>query len=49
MRVGLVCPYDWSTPGGVQVHVRDLAVALQRLGHEVSVLVPCEDDADLPD
>ncbi|MBI1377125.1 MAG: glycosyltransferase [Frankiales bacterium] len=49
MRVGIVCPYDWSTPGGVQFHVRDLAVALQRLGHEVSVLSPCEDESDLPD
>lgn len=48
MRVGIVCPYDWSAPGGVQVHVRDLAVALQRLGHEVSVLAPCDEDTDLP-
>ncbi|HEY5137537.1 MAG TPA: glycosyltransferase family 4 protein [Candidatus Nanopelagicales bacterium] len=48
MKVGIVCPYDWSAPGGVQVHVRDLAVALQRLGHEVSVLAPCDDDIDLP-
>ena len=31
MKVGIVCPYDWSSPGGVQVHIRDLAVALQRL------------------
>jgi phosphatidylinositol alpha-mannosyltransferase len=49
VRVGIVCPYDWSTPGGVQVHVRDLAVALQRLGHEVSVLAPCDDDVELPE
>ncbi len=49
MRVGLVCPYDWSTPGGVRTHVNDLAVALQRLGHEVSVLAPCADESDLPD
>jgi len=48
MRVGIVCPYDWSAPGGVQVHIRDLAVALQRLGHEVSVLTPAEDETDLP-
>jgi phosphatidylinositol alpha-mannosyltransferase len=48
VKVGIVCPYDWSSPGGVQVHVRDLAVALQRLGHEVSVLAPCEDDSELP-
>ena len=43
-----MCPYDWSVPGGVQVHVRDLAVALQRLGHEVSVLAPSDDDTRLP-
>jgi len=48
VKVGIVCPYDWSAPGGVQVHVRDLAVALQRLGHEVSVLAPCDDDIELP-
>jgi phosphatidylinositol alpha-mannosyltransferase len=49
MKVGIVCPYDWSSPGGVQVHIRDLAVALQRLGHTVSVLTPSEDDdVDLP-
>jgi len=49
MRVGIVCPYDWGTPGGVQVHVRDLAIALQRLGHTVSVLAPAETDTDVPD
>jgi phosphatidyl-myo-inositol alpha-mannosyltransferase len=50
MRVGLVCPYAWDVPGGVQAHVRDLAEALQRLGHEVSVLAPTEDaDAEVPD
>ena len=25
MRIGLVCPYQWDVPGGVQYHVRDLA------------------------
>jgi phosphatidyl-myo-inositol alpha-mannosyltransferase len=49
VKVGLVCPYDWSTPGGVRTHVNDLAVALQRLGHTVSVLAPCADETDLPD
>jgi phosphatidylinositol alpha-mannosyltransferase len=48
VKVGIVCPYDWSAPGGVQVHVRDLAVALQRLGHDVSVLAPCDEDIELP-
>jgi phosphatidyl-myo-inositol alpha-mannosyltransferase len=44
MRVGLVCPYSWDVPGGVQAHVRDLAEALIRLGHEVSVLAPADED-----
>ena len=46
MRVGIVCPYDWSAPGGVKQHIRDLAYALQDQGHEVSVLTPCEDESD---
>ena len=49
MKVGLVCPYDWSTPGGVQAHIRDLAEHLQQFGHEVSVLAPADPDADLPE
>lgn len=49
MKVGLVCPYAWDVPGGVQAHVRDLAETLQLLGHTVSVLTPVEDDeATLP-
>jgi phosphatidylinositol alpha-mannosyltransferase len=49
MRIGLVCPYAWDVPGGVQVHVRDLAEEFQRLGHWVTVLAPAEDDDGLPD
>ena len=25
MRIGIVCPYSFAIPGGVQYHVRDLA------------------------
>lgn len=49
MRVGIVCPYDWNTPGGVQAHIRDLAGELQRRGHFVSVLAPADDEDDVPD
>jgi phosphatidyl-myo-inositol alpha-mannosyltransferase len=49
MRVGLVCPYSWDVPGGVQEHIRDLAEALIDLGHTVSVISPADDDAALPD
>jgi phosphatidyl-myo-inositol alpha-mannosyltransferase len=49
MRIGLVCPYTFDVPGGVQAHVRDLATSLIRLGHDVSVLAPVDEpDADLP-
>lgn len=43
MRVGIVCPYDWTSPGGVKAHVHDQAVTLRRFGHEVSVLAPVDD------
>lgn len=48
-RIGIVCPYGWDTPGGVQSHVRDLAEYLMRQGHYVSVLAPAIDEANLPD
>jgi phosphatidylinositol alpha-mannosyltransferase len=48
MRIGLVCPYVWDVPGGVQAHVRDLAETLLDVGHHVSVLTPAEDDDELP-
>ena len=48
-RIGIVCPYGWDTPGGVQSHVRDLAEYLIRQGHYVSVLAPAIDDENLPE
>ncbi|HET8680901.1 MAG TPA: glycosyltransferase family 4 protein [Micromonosporaceae bacterium] len=48
MRIGIVCPYSFDVPGGVQSHVRDLAETLIGMGHEVSVLAPADDDAPLP-
>ncbi len=43
MKVGLVCPYSFDIPGGVQAHVADLARTLIGLGHHVSVLAPGDD------
>jgi phosphatidyl-myo-inositol alpha-mannosyltransferase len=48
MRIGLVCPYQWDVPGGVQYHVRDLAETLRGLGHHVEVLTPAEREESLP-
>jgi phosphatidyl-myo-inositol alpha-mannosyltransferase len=44
LRVGLVCPYSWDVPGGVQAHIRGLALALREAGHEVSVLAPADSE-----
>jgi phosphatidylinositol alpha-mannosyltransferase len=42
MRVGLVCPYSLSLPGGVQGQVLGLARALRAKGHDARVLGPCD-------
>lgn len=40
MKIAQVCPYDFDRPGGVQSHIRDLALSLTRLGHEVTIIAP---------
>jgi phosphatidylinositol alpha-mannosyltransferase len=42
VRVGLVCPYSLSLPGGVRGQVLGLARSLRGLGHDVRVLGPCD-------
>jgi len=49
MRIGIVSPYSFDVPGGVQLHVRDLAEYFISQGHVVSVLAPADDDTPLPD
>ena len=49
LRIGLVCPYGWDTPGGVQNHVWDLAEYLISKGHFVSVLAPVINEDAIPD
>ena len=49
LKIGIVCPYSWDTPGGVQNHIRDLAEFLISAGHSVSVLAPAIDETLLPD
>jgi phosphatidylinositol alpha-mannosyltransferase len=40
VRVGLVCPYSLSIPGGVQEQVLGLARTLRAMGHQARVLGP---------
>ena len=42
MRIGLVCPYSLTFPGGVQEQVLGLARGLRDLGHDARVLGPCD-------
>lgn len=49
LKIGIVCPYSWDTPGGVQNHIRDLAEYLIKSGHDVSVLSPAMNENNLPD
>ena len=44
LKIGIVCPYGWDTPGGVQIHIKELAQWLIAKGHEVSVLAPVTDE-----
>ncbi|MFC8046767.1 glycosyltransferase family 4 protein [Nocardia sp. NPDC057353] len=49
MRIGMVCPYSFDVPGGVQAHVVELARVLIERGHRVSVLAPAAEETELPD
>ncbi|MGA9279355.1 glycosyltransferase family 4 protein [Ilumatobacter sp.] len=42
MRVGIICPYSLSVPGGVQMQVLSLAKELRSRGLEARVLGPCD-------
>ncbi|MFN0144709.1 MAG: glycosyltransferase family 4 protein [Mycobacterium sp.] len=49
MRIGMVCPYSFDVPGGVQSHILQLAEVMRERGHYVSVLAPSSPHVTLPD
>jgi phosphatidyl-myo-inositol alpha-mannosyltransferase len=49
MRIGMVCPYSFDVPGGVQSHVLQLAEVMRARHHDVSVLAPSSSHVKLPD
>ena len=49
LRIGMVCPYGWDIPGGVQIHVRELAEHFIAQGHYVSVIAPVSDEESITD
>jgi phosphatidyl-myo-inositol alpha-mannosyltransferase len=48
LRVGIVCPYSFDVPGGVQNHVLGLARYLRESGHRPYVLAPGELGSSVP-
>ena len=44
LKIGMVCPYGWDTPGGVQIHIKELAEYFIAQGHLVSVIAPVSDE-----
>ncbi|MEE1295280.1 MAG: glycosyltransferase family 4 protein [Bifidobacterium sp.] len=48
LRIGIISPYSFETPGGVQNHIRDFAEELISRGHQVSVFAPGRRTKDMP-
>jgi len=42
VRIGIICPYSLTLPGGVQGQVLGLARVLRSIGHPTRVLGPCD-------
>lgn len=47
MKIGIVCPYSFDVPGGVQSHVRDLAAELRARGERVEIFAPSTAEVDV--
>jgi len=40
MKIALVSPYDFTYPGGVNIHVSSLERRLTKMGHDVKIIAP---------
>ncbi len=49
LKIGMVCPYGWDIPGGVQIHIRELAEHFIAQGHQVSVIAPVSEEESVTD
>ncbi len=48
MKIGMVCPYSFDEPGGVQAHIIDVAQHFINKGHDVRVIGPCSPETPVP-
>src|SRR4030042_434697 len=48
MKIALVCPYDYSHPGGVAIHIANLYKELKNMGHDVRIIAPFTGDTSAP-
>jgi phosphatidyl-myo-inositol alpha-mannosyltransferase len=49
VKIGLVSPYDFAVPGGVNSHIHHLAENFEGLGHEVRLIAPSSDHSKVPE
>jgi phosphatidylinositol alpha-mannosyltransferase len=40
MKIAIVSPYDWATPGGVNLHIENLTRHLIQAGNDVRIVAP---------
>jgi phosphatidylinositol alpha-mannosyltransferase len=40
VKIGLISPYDWAHPGGVNTHIRCLSDQFRSMGHRTTIVAP---------
>jgi hypothetical protein len=46
-KIGMVTPYAWTVPGGVNQHIAALAERFTAMGHRVTIIAPSDDKVAL--
>ena len=46
-KIGMLTPYAWTVPGGVNQHIAALAERFTAMGHRVTIIAPSDDKAQV--